>query len=204
MTHRRLLAAIFTIALGLPLNIEPGLAADSRPIKPRAFFESAFLVGEETALRFYEDSRFRFHSEVGAELYRPSPLGNPGNRYGLALTGSLGEHDMRFGFGPRATWQLRPDLGIQALVGLVWSSEADYFNQGWQVRSGLVYGNKISLTVLWQVMPYEDDEFGEGSGHLHSLYEGVMLHGGAGGITSLVTWAAIAAVFVALLASAPQ
>jgi hypothetical protein len=191
------------IALGFPLNVLAS-SQDSQSTKPRIFFESGFLVGEETKLRCCDDSRFRLHSEVGVELHRPSPRGYLGNRYGFALTGSLGELEMRFGFGPRATWRLKPELGLQALAGLVWSSEAEYFKQGWQVRSGLLYDNKISLTTLWQMIPYEDDEFDQGSGHRHSVYGGFMLHGGTGGITSLAVWAAIAAVFIAYLSSAPQ
>lgn len=170
------------------------------------FFDTGGLFGGETKVPHYDESFFRLYSEAGYEFQASRDEEWRGNRYGLAVTGTVGSGDMRVGISPRITWQLSPRWAIQGSGGPVWSSkeeESGLFERGWQVRGGLLYEDIASFTVLWQAIPYslhfEDYE----SGTQHSIYAGVLFHGKPGIIVSLVTWGIIVAVVGFVLISSP-
>ncbi len=172
------------------------------------FFDTAGLIGGESDVPMYVESFFRLYSEAGYEFEASRKEGRRGNRYGLAVTGALGTDDIRVGISPRATLQLNPGWAVQGSAGPVWSSkeeEAGLFDQGWQVRGGLLYKDTASFTVLYQALPYSTDYEGYESGTQHSFYAGVMIHGKPGAIVSAVAWGVIlAAIGLVLLTDPPS
>ena len=86
-----------------------------------------------------------------------------------------------------------PGLGRSAL------GSRGYFDRGWQARCGLLFRNIGSVDVLWQTLPYEVVWPNPGTGDLHAVHAGIMLHGRTGGIVSVTTWAAVLAMAVSLV-----
>lgn len=169
----------------------------SAGLKPRLFLDSALLVGTETEIPHYEESSFRFHSEAGVELVHRRP-GRREWTYGLALSGSVGDGDGRLSIGPRIARQIRPRWTLQTGAGPAWSTEEEnaHFDQGWQVRAGLIYQERISVTLMWQTFPYDPDRQFDPKERLHSVYAGVVFHKGPGALLSLAVWGGLAVLAI--------
>ena len=205
MSRVILIALLISIYLPCRSDAESAAGPESKHV---LFFDTGGLLGGETDIPQYVESSIRLYSEAGYE-FETSPKGElPGNRFGLAVTGALGTDDIRVGISPRATLRLGPAWSVQGSGGLVWSSkeeEAGLFDQGWQVRGGLLYKDTASFTVLYQALPYSTDFEGLESGTQHSIYAGVMIHGKPGAIVSAVAWGAIlAAIGLVLLTDPPS
>jgi hypothetical protein len=203
MSRAILIALLISISLPCRSDAETSPGPGSRH---HLFFETGGLLGGETEVPQYVESFFRLYSEAGYEFETSQKGELPGNRFGLAVTGALGTDDMRVGISPRATLRLNPEWAIQGSAGPVWSSkeeEAGLFDQGWQVRGGLLYKDTASFTVLWQALPYSSQFEDYESGTQHSVYAGVMFHGKPGAIVSLVTWGLIVAVIGLVLITDP-
>lgn len=169
----------------------------ARSLRLRPFFVSGAFAGGEQEIERYRESWYRIYSELGLELWarRPGESGRGG--VGIAISGSLGRDDYRFGIGPRATYRLRPQWALQGSLHLLWSSreeEMGLFDQGWQARAGVLYGDLLSFSLLWNMLPYEHGDPEPESGTMHSLYGGFMLHGKPGAITSSLLAAVLAGI----------
>jgi hypothetical protein len=200
MNLRRMIIFLLILAAGaLDASAEDG---GVRSLRPRFFFESGAFAGGEQGIERYQESWYRIYSELGFEFWsrRPEELRKGG--IGLAVSGSLGRDDYRFGVGPRATYRLQPRWALQGSLHLLWSSkeeELGLFDRGWQVRAGLLYDDLLSFDLLWSVLPYEYREPEPERGNMHSLYGGLMLHGKPGAITSSALAAVLAGITVWIL-----
>ena len=190
-------ASLAVLLIAVPAFGASADEGDAGSWKLEAFFVSGAFAGGEQAIERYSESWYRIYSELGFEVW---PRGRDGARrvgVGLALSGSLGGDDYRFGLGPRATLRLGSRWALQGALHLLWSSreeELGLFDQGWQLRSGVLYGDLVSFNLLWSMLPYEYGAPEPGSGTMHSIYGGIMLHGKAGAITSSLLAAVLAGI----------
>lgn len=175
-----------------------------RSLRPRFFFVSGAFAGGEQEIERYQESWYRVYSELGLELWSRRQEEHGTGGVGLAVSGSLGRDDYRIGVGPRATYRLRPRWALQGSFHLLWSSreeELGLFDQGWQVRAGVLYNDLLSFNLLWSMLPYEYGDPEPERGNMHSLYGGLMLHGKPGAITSSVLAAILAGISVWIIAT---
>ena len=197
MNLRRMILLLLIVPAGaLGASAEDG---GIRSLRPRLFFESGAFAGGEQEIGRYQESWYRIYSELGFELWSRRPEGRGNGGIGLAVSGSLGQDDYRFGVGPRATYRLRPRWALQGSFHLLWSSkeeELGLFDQGWQVRAGILYDDLLSFNLLWNMLPYEYGDPEPESGTMHSLYGGIMLHGKPGALTSSVLAVVLAGITV--------
>ncbi|MBM3286258.1 MAG: hypothetical protein FJY88_02750 [Candidatus Eisenbacteria bacterium] len=173
-------------------------------LRIRPFFESGGFVGAETSVKYYQESTYRLHGEIGVDVTRKTAAGATGPTVGFGVTATLGRDDGRLGLGPRLTWPVHPRWALQATAGPAWSSKEESSGStdlGWQIRTGLLYKNTVSLSVLGQTFPYREPFSGDTSKRLSSIYAGAMLHGRVGATTSVVVWGALAALIVVILTS---
>lgn len=180
--------------------------ASPAPVRPRFIFETGLFAGGARDIPDYDESVWRLYGEAGVEWFgkergRPRTAG-----VGLVVFGCLGSGDHRVGYGPRATVRLDPRWAAQASTGPLWSSEDEsrgFFDRGWHTRTSLIYRDTVSLSVLWQTLPYHSHGPVPESGRLHSLYAGAMVHGNAGRTSSLILWSLLAAGFITIVATMP-
>lgn len=200
-----LLAATALAATAMAANAAPGEASPA-PVRPRFIFETGLFAGGAREIPDYDESVWRLYGEAGVEWFgkergRPRTAG-----VGLAVFGCLGSSDHRVGYGPRATVRLDPRWAAQASTGPLWSSEDEsrgFFDRGWHTRTSLIYRDTVSLSALWQTLPYHSHGPVPESGRLNSFYAGAMVHGNVGRASSLILWGLLAAGFVYIIANMP-
>jgi hypothetical protein len=84
------------------------------------------------------------------------------------------------------------------MIGVVWSSNSDAFDRGYQTRNGIRYKNVISFETVWQSLPVATRDARVGSGSVTSFYAGFALHGEPGVYFLLVAMAAVVVGTIAI------
>jgi hypothetical protein len=168
---------------------EPLETTQERQTKIHPVLESALLFGRETKIADYQESPFRFHTELGIELEGGKAERICGPRFGLVGTVSVGRDDFRRALAGRVTYPLSSKTAIQAALGPLASSRGN--GKGIQARLGLLLPRHVSIDVMWHRVRF-DPHHSTPSQVVHSLYGGVMVHDTSGAVFTLTSWTAVA------------
>ncbi len=165
-------------------------AAASDGVKPKVYCHAGALVGYETEIPEYDESRYRILFDLGIKwVDRPLSFIEPLESIGISWNIAFGTEDweVRHGIGPKLTWKLADNWSVETMAGPAFSKPRPLFKTGFHASAALIYKKSVSLDILYETLPAIDQWRIRNGDYISSIYGGLTVHGRPGTYIALST-----------------